>query len=149
VQPPQAVFTELFPILSTPDLPRALGFYRDLLGASVTYEFAAPDGEPGYVGLQLAGSHFGIGRADAAAEAASDGDQPRPISLWVYADDCDAAVDRLQKARVTITEQPTDQPWGERVARVRDPDGNEVIIGSRAPAAPALGQAAPAMDPEP
>jgi hypothetical protein len=25
---------------------------------------------------------------------------------------------------------PTNQPWGERVARVLDPDGNEVIIGS-------------------
>lgn len=130
------MFTELFPIMSTPDLDRALTFYRDLLGASVTYEFPGPHGEPGYVGLQLAGSHFGIGRAEAAAGADSGGDQPRPISLWVYADDCDAAVDRLRESGVTIVEEPTDQPWGERVARVRDPDGNEVIIGSRAPIVP-------------
>ena len=56
----------------------------------------------------------------------------RVVSLWVYADDCDAAVERLRQAGVTITQEPTDQPSGERVARVRDPDGNEVIVGARA-----------------
>jgi lactoylglutathione lyase len=36
---------ELFPILTTGGLPRALGFYRDLLGFQVTYQFP-PEGEP-------------------------------------------------------------------------------------------------------
>jgi lactoylglutathione lyase len=31
-----------------------------------------------------------------------------------------------------VTEEPADQPWGERVARVLDPDGNEVIVGQKA-----------------
>ena len=39
------MFQELFPILSTPDLPRAMRFYRDLLGCEVEYRFAA-GGEP-------------------------------------------------------------------------------------------------------
>jgi lactoylglutathione lyase len=47
------MYTQLFPILTTPDLDRALGFYRDLLGATVTFEFPGPDGESGYVGLEL------------------------------------------------------------------------------------------------
>ncbi len=55
------------------------------------------------------------------------------FSLWVYVDDCDAAVDRFRDAGVTVTEEPADQPWGERVARVLDPDGNLVILGQRAP----------------
>jgi lactoylglutathione lyase len=32
---------------------------------------------------------------------------------------------------VTIVEDPVDQPWGERVARVLDPDGSVVHIGQR------------------
>lgn len=28
--------------------------------------------------------------------------------------------------------KPADQPWGERLARVSDPDGNMVLIASRA-----------------
>jgi catechol 2,3-dioxygenase-like lactoylglutathione lyase family enzyme len=54
------MFQEVFPILSTGDLPRALGFYRDLLGFEVTYQFP-PEGEPGYVALDLGRSHLGIG----------------------------------------------------------------------------------------
>jgi len=44
------------------------------------------------------------------------------------------AVERLRAAGVAVTEEPTDQPWGERIARVLDPDGNEVIIGQKAAA---------------
>jgi len=120
--------TELFPILATRDLDLALGFYRDLLGGTVSFEFKGPDGSPAYVGLDVGGSHLGIGfEADAP-----DLPLPRPISLWVYVDDCDATVEKLRRSGVSILEDPTDQPWGERVARVVDPDGNEVVIGARA-----------------
>jgi lactoylglutathione lyase len=117
-------FSQLFPIVSTSDMKRALAFYRDLLGATVTYEFPAPDGTLAYAGLEIGSSHLGMGLA---TQAASEGG--RTISLWVYTDDCDAAVARMREAGVRIVEEPADQPWGERVARVLDPDGNELIIG--------------------
>ena len=119
--------TELFPILATPDLARSLAFYRDLLGGTVTYEFAGADGSPVYVGLSLGDSSLGI----ALEASVEDASRPRAVSLWVYTDDCDAMLDRLRSAGVRIVEEPADQPWGERVARVLDPDGTEVIIGAR------------------
>ena len=119
------MFTSAFPILSTPDPQRALGFYRDLLDGKVGYQFP-PDGDPGYVGLELGASHLGIG-LDPTATAGPEGQR---MSLWIYADDCDAAVDRLRAAGVAVIDEPADQPWGERIARVHDPDGNVVIIGS-------------------
>jgi lactoylglutathione lyase len=116
------MFQEVFPILSTGDLPRALGFYRDLLGFEVTYQF--PDeGEPGYVALDLGRSHLGIG-----ADPDADGQR---CTLWVYADDCDAAVEHLRGHGVRVVAEPADQPWGERMAEVADPDGNRVIVASR------------------
>jgi lactoylglutathione lyase len=118
--------TELFPIISTPDLTRSLGFYRDLLGGTVTYEFAGPDGQPGYVGLDIGTSHLGIGHDPGLTDVPG-----RRMSLWVYVDDCDVMVERLGDSGVEIVAEPADQPWGERVARVRDPDGIEVIVGSR------------------
>jgi lactoylglutathione lyase len=121
------MFTTIFPIIATAHLGAALRFYRDLLGATVEYEFPGPDGEPGYVGLELGSAHLGIGRDPAMTAPAS----PRFL-LWVYADDCDAAVARLRAGGVTIVEEPADQPWGERVARVLDPDGNAVLIGQAA-----------------
>jgi lactoylglutathione lyase len=122
------VFQELFPILSTGDLPRALGFYRDLLGFEVTYQFP-PEGEPGYVALDLGRSHLGIGADQAAGnEPAAGGGR---FALWVYADDCDAAVEHLRRHGVRVLAEPVDQPWGERMAEVADPDGNRVIVASR------------------
>ena len=132
------MFEQLFPILSTPDLPRALAFYGDLLGFAQTYRFPA-DGEPDYVGLRLGQSELGIG-GDPEAGANPDPDEPggqptrQPDSrfaLCVYADDCDAAVERLRDHGVRILSEPVDQPWGERMAEVADPDGNRVIILSR------------------
>jgi lactoylglutathione lyase len=122
------MISELFPIISTPDLERSLGFYRDLLGGKVTFSFPGDDGDPVYVGVDLGSSHLGIGLEAAVAHPP----RPRPISLWLYADDCDALVGRVRSAGGTVTEEPADQPWGERVGRVLDPDGNEVVIGQKA-----------------
>jgi lactoylglutathione lyase len=132
------MFTSMFPILTTPDLERSLHFYRDLLGATETYRF--PDsGPPVYVALQIGDNPIGIGQAAPPSSkdgmtdaAAAEPDRARPFSLWVYADDCDEAVRLLADAGVRVLAQPEDQPWGERVARVSDPDGTEVHIGSAA-----------------
>jgi lactoylglutathione lyase len=121
------MFEELFPILSTPDLSRALGFYRDLLDGTVTYRFP-PDGEPAYISMQIGRSQLGIGTQDQPGVLTND-----RITLWVYAHDCDAALDRMRAGGVQVVQEPMDQPWGERMAIVVDPDGNRVIIASRAP----------------
>lgn len=117
--------TELFPILATTDLARSLAFYRDLLGGVVTYEFAGPDGSPAYVSLGFGSSQLGIGADPAAARG------PGPVSLWIYTADCDALIARLREAGIAILEEPADQPWGERVAKVADPDGVVVHVASR------------------
>jgi lactoylglutathione lyase len=122
------MFQRAFPILSTTDMERALRFYRDLLGGVVSYQFP-PEGEPGYVALELGGSHLGIG-LDPSLRDEGPPDRRR-FALWVDADDCDAAVEQLRGQSVTVLTEPADQPWGERVAEVLDPDGHKVIIASR------------------
>jgi lactoylglutathione lyase len=53
------------------------------------------------------------------------------ITLWAYARDCDVALDRLRDGGVHVVQKPADQPWGERMAIVVDPDGNRVIVAAR------------------
>ena len=115
-----------FPIVTTPDLPRALAFYEGLLGGKVSYQFP-PEGDPVYVGVDLGSSHLGIGHDPAVADDRAS----QRFALWVYVEDCDAAVEHLREGGTPVVEEPADQPWGERVARVHDPDGNVVILGSR------------------
>jgi lactoylglutathione lyase len=118
-------FREIYPILSTADLPRALHFYRDLLGCTLAYRFP-PDGDAAYVGLRLGHCDLGLSMDAGAAPSTPS------FALCVYADDCDKAVERLRAEGVAVVTGPADQPWGERMAEVADPDGNRVIILSRA-----------------
>lgn len=117
------MFTTAFPMLTTADLPAALRFYRDLLGFTEIYRF--PDGgPPSYVGLRLGAAELGLG-----VDAALDGPAAnRYLQLCVYTGDCDAAVAVLRTAGVPVLQEPADQPWGERMACVADPDGNRVVL---------------------
>jgi lactoylglutathione lyase len=109
-----------FPIISVRDLARTRSFYEQL-GFSQTYQFP-PEGEPGFVTMERGSSSIGIG-----AGGATDADR---FAYWVYVDDVDATLGRLQATGAPIVTEPEDQPWGERVASTRDPDGNLVHLGA-------------------
>lgn len=118
----------LFPILLTRDLDRLADFYGRALGATVAYRF-----ENAYVSLA-----FGDAAGDAslgigwAPDAATDGDR---VSLWFYVDDVDGVYAAFVAAGGASVDEPADMPWGERVARVRDVDGNLVNLGAEPAAA--------------
>jgi lactoylglutathione lyase len=119
-----AGFRDSFPILQVSDVPRALGFYCDLLGFERAYSFPSDD-DPQFVSLALDGGKLGLGATDQAVESGS-------TSIWLYTDDVDAALADLRAAGVRVVAEPADQPWGERVASVADPDGYVVHIGAPA-----------------
>ena len=116
---------QLFPILSTRDLPRLVRFYEQALEATVAYRFASGN-EDDYVSLTLGEASLGIGR-DPQTPDAAPGDH---IALWVYVDDVDATFDLWTRAGGGVVQAPDDAPWGERVAQVRDLDGNLVNLGA-------------------
>jgi lactoylglutathione lyase len=112
-----------FPIITTSQLGSLIEFYVDRLGGRVTYQF--PKGTtPVYVGVELGSSALGISQEEGLSY---EGRQR--FSLWIYVDSVDETVDALRGSGTPIVAEPEDQPWGERIARVSDPDGNEVIIG--------------------
>ncbi|MFC8680426.1 VOC family protein [Microbacterium ureisolvens] len=119
----------LFPILSTRDLPRLVAFYEAGLAGTVVYRFRDDQaGADVYVSLELGGEALGIGLDhEVAPPVAHD-----RVALWFYVDDVDASFRAALDAGATAEREPTDMPWGERVAQVRDPDGNLVNLGAEA-----------------
>jgi len=121
----------LFPILLTRNLPRLVSFYEHALHATVSYRFGSAD-EDDYVSLTIGGGALGIAR-EAAAPPGGAADR---IALWFYVDDVDTAYTRWMTAGGDVVQEPSATEWGERVAQVRDPDGNLVNLGAEAPASP-------------
>jgi uncharacterized glyoxalase superfamily protein PhnB len=56
-----------------------------------------------------------------------------PAFLYVYVDDADATYSRAVAAGAVTLEEPTDTPYGDRRAMVRDPFGNIFQIAHRNP----------------
>jgi lactoylglutathione lyase len=126
-------FSTAFPIVYCDELPQTLAFYRDRLGFRVT--FAHPEeGEPVFVALQLGeGAELALADVSDPAAVHLHGKAVRPASghgfeLCVYADDVDIAVEALRAAGVPVLAEPADQPWGDRMAYVEDPEGNPVML---------------------
>lgn len=119
----------LFPILLSRDLPRLVRFYEHALHASVTFRFGSAD-QDDYVSLAIDEVSLGVGR-DPAAPVAGD-----RVALWFYVDDVDATYARWMSSGGDSVQPPAETPWGERVAQVRDPDGNLVNLGAEASGSP-------------
>ena len=110
------------PIIVTADLDRLLAFYTELLGATEVMRFPA-DGPLFYVGLELGNSELGLS-SDASVVA---GDPGRML-LSIDVPDVDALLPRVGALGGTGGDGANDMPWGQRVAHIKDPDGNVVDL---------------------
>ena len=127
----------VFPVVYCEDLAATLGFYRDRLGLEVSFAFPQ-DGEPAFVSLKVCGSELAL--ADVRGqETGTHGRPVRPVGghrfeVCVHVEDVDAAVAELRGAGVPVLVEPADQPWGERLAYLEDPEGNPVMVYAEGPA---------------
>lgn len=104
------------PVIVTKYVEALLRFYRGLLGATETDRYP-PAGAPFCIGLSHGSSTFGLVSDDTAPAG------PQRFLLSVEVDDVDALLPRVQDLGGTVL-GPPDDPWGQRVAHLRDPDGN-------------------------
>ena len=116
-------FREPFPIFVVADVEEAIGFYEGTFGFSTTFRFHDDDERTVFAYLAL--EPHGIGLAAMPADGAPE------VALWLYADDVDAAAERLRLAGAEEMRPPADQQWGERTCTFRAPDGLLLHIGSR------------------
>ena len=65
-----------------------------------------------------------------AFATSATGSPPR-FELCIYADDVDRAAEELAAGGARILVPPADQPWGERLLYVEDPDGNPIQVTMR------------------
>ncbi|WP_026341314.1 VOC family protein [Actinomadura atramentaria] len=122
------------PVILTADHDVLLGFYTELFGAEEI--FRVPEKGPAfYVGLRVGDTDLGL----VTKKDPGDGSAPR-ILLSVAVEDVDAMLDRVTVLGGAVSGGPNDMPWGQRVAHVKDPDGNALNLTQQIPAAGARGR---------
>ncbi len=119
--PDKIVYRIGYLTLGVADFPRAIAFYRDVLG--LTLKFA--DESFHYAQFDGVTLPFAIVGGDGHAH---EGDRHTGISFAVP--DIDAAYRDLSAKGVRFTMPPSKQPWGGYMALFADPDGNVFYLDS-------------------
>ncbi|MCP4384691.1 MAG: glyoxalase [Hyphomicrobiales bacterium] len=103
--------------LHADDLPKAMGFYRDILGLEVVMDhgWIVTLGSPETMTVQIS----------LACEGGSGAPTP---DLSVEVDEIEAALARVTDAGLEIEYGPVTEPWGVRRFFVRDPLGKLINI---------------------
>jgi uncharacterized glyoxalase superfamily protein PhnB len=104
-------------VLHVNDMPRALAFYRDQLGFTVSFSWQDP---PRYVCLRL---------DEAAIHLNSYVPPEGPSHVAIFCKGIDALYAQLMARGVSITEPIGDRPYGMRDFAITDPDGHRLAFG--------------------
>lgn len=121
---------EVFAYLRVRDSAEAIRFYVQAFGASERFRLVEPSGRIGHAELQLGPAVLML--SDTFPEwglNAPPGDSDIGASVHLHVDDCDAVTAAAVAAGATLLMPPTDQFYGERSARLRDPFGHTWLIG--------------------
>jgi catechol 2,3-dioxygenase-like lactoylglutathione lyase family enzyme len=98
------------------DVPRSVQFYRTL-GLELIV-----DAQPRYVRLLCeGGTTFSVHQVESVS--AGEG-----VTVYFEHERLDERVKELQDRGIDFDEPPADRSWGWREARLRDPDGNRLIL---------------------
>ena len=109
-------FTAVTPYITVRRGDELLDFVKNVLGATETFRSTGGSAGGIHVEARIGNSMVMIGSAPNVEE--------RPAALHVYVDDVDAAYRKALEIGATSLSEPTDQPYGERGASVKDVSGN-------------------------
>ena len=114
-------------VIFVKDVDASRAFYEGLLGQKVTMDHGENVEFEG--GLSI----WDVNHAyEMVYQRAPESDAPlgrENLELYFESSDLDAIWQTLSDARVDVVHPMREQPWGQRVFRVHDPDGHVVEVG--------------------
>jgi lactoylglutathione lyase len=119
-----------FPVLYAKDVEAVAAFYTRL-GFEEHFRMPGSDGSAGYVALRRDEAELAVTTEESPRTLAGVEPGPGPRhELFVYVADVDETVTELRAEGTSVLREPADMPWGERLAFVRDPEGNVVSLAT-------------------
>ena len=119
--------------LTVKDVRASLEWYRNVMGFTLDQKHER-DGKLLAVSLKAGNVRILLGQDDGAK--GWDRAKGEGISLMITtAQDIDEHAKGIKQRGGTLDSEPADTPWGQRMFRLRDPDGFRLTIASERPAA--------------
>jgi catechol 2,3-dioxygenase-like lactoylglutathione lyase family enzyme len=118
-------------VIFVKDIKASRHFYEELLGQEVLMDHGENVAFTGGFAIHLAEHAHQIIFGRALGKGSDLGHDN--FELYFETDDLDAALGRLSDAGVEFVHTIREQPWGQRVFRVYDPDGHIVELGEPMP----------------
>jgi PhnB protein len=131
VQPIPQGYHTVTPYLIFSGAAEAIAFYQRALGASEVMRMDGPGGRIHHAEINIGGSRIMLADEHPEIQALS----PKtiggsPVSMHVYVENVDAAVERAVKAGATLVRPVADQFYGDRVGGIEDPFGYRWFIAT-------------------
>jgi PhnB protein len=131
VKPIPEGYHTLTPFLTVRDAVRAIEFYKEAFGAKERGVMKGPDGKVMHAELMIGDSIIMLSdefpEYGALSPQSSGG---ASMGLHIYLDGVDAAFDRAVKAGAQVEMPVTDQFWGDRYGKLKDPFGHKWSIAT-------------------
>ena len=110
----------------------AIAFYKKALGAEEVMRLGSPGGKIGHAEIKIGNSRIMLADEHPELQALS----PRtvggsPVSIHLYVENADAAVERAVAAGAKLVRPVADQFYGDRVGGIEDPFGYRWFIATR------------------
>jgi PhnB protein len=132
VKPIPEGYTSITPYLTVDDGKEAIEFYKRAFGASERGLMTAPDGRIVHAELQIADAVVMLSDSFPQFEARTPKELGgTTVAIFLFVEDVDSVVQDAADAGATITMEPEDQFWGDRLGRVTDPFGHVWLIATR------------------
>jgi PhnB protein len=131
VKPIPEGYHTITPYLAVDDAAAAIEYYKKAFGAKERGRMEAPGGKIGHAELEIGDSLVML--SDPLPQFST-----RPpkelggtsVSIFMYVEDVDAVVKQAVDAGATMTMEPEDQFWGDRLGQVTDPFGQEWLLST-------------------
>lgn len=131
VKPIPEGYHTLTPYFTVRDAARAIEFYKQAFGAQERGVMKGPDGKVMHAELKIGDSIVML--ADEFPEfgaVAPESGGSTSMGLHIYVDNVDQAFDRAVKAGAKVEMPVSDQFWGDRYGKLRDPFGHKWSIAT-------------------
>jgi PhnB protein len=118
-------YSSITPYLTVDDAKAAIEFYKRAFGATEGGVMTSPDGKVAHAELQIGDSKIML--SDPFPQSVCKTPKElggTTVAIFLFVEDVDSVVQDAADAGATITMEPEDQFWGDRLGQVTDPFGN-------------------------